>query len=545
MPKVVSRAAVSSSTDAQPTASSAAALRVYYCICGEFILVLDASLSALPRRKTDNATIIRCEDSPNAKARVFKLNAAPSDPILIERDGGHELKSGPFLYILPGALTQMQGQVPQGAFDGEDSVQETLLREKEDQIIELGDEVTRLRHYLSSQPGPSTTDPVTLPPPLVSLLLPHLHTQTDVHATHSQLEGSSQSNTASSQVSGSQNHSSASTSSLPTSTTASNTMHTALSQRVKLLQGENDELYEILKQSETGRLKEEVQSLRRLVEKLEGALRESHTVIVSLSNELDKSYDSFLASSKQNNYNSKGPYPGSGSPRTGSNSYSSQQGLSSSSNSNGSAKLPPTGPRAHKKPRLSEAPHNNPHAHSSPSTSPHLRNNTALPSQTQNYQSSTQHHQSHGGSGGGGGGGHGPHHHQHHHQRSHSRHREPREHPEHSSPRASGKGNVNQNYLKLERMDVDEDSKDAQEGKARMRSPERRRDVAGHRDRGREREKNRERDKERGGSNRRNGVSNSGRTGGGSRRGEKTALTDEDGGSGNGGDRTLAERLGL
>ncbi|THV08420.1 hypothetical protein K435DRAFT_771927 [Dendrothele bispora CBS 962.96] len=145
MPKVVSRSAVSSSTDAQPTASSAAALRVYYCICGEFILVLDASLSALPRRKTDKAFIIRCQDGDSAKARVFKLNAVSGDPILLEREGGHEhqyrflcprctlpigyqstpppAKSGQFLYVLPGALTQMQGQVPQGAFDGEDSIE--------------------------------------------------------------------------------------------------------------------------------------------------------------------------------------------------------------------------------------------------------------------------------------------------------------------------------------------------------------------------------------------------------------------------------------
>ncbi|KAF9464428.1 hypothetical protein BDZ94DRAFT_1216503 [Collybia nuda] len=143
MPKVVSRSAVSSSTDAQPTASSAAALRVYYCICGEFILVIDKNLATLPRRKTDNAIIIRSQDSDAGKARVFKLNAVSGDPILLEREGGHErqyrfhcprcslaigyqsspppVKSAPFLYIITGALTQMQGQVPQDAFDGENN----------------------------------------------------------------------------------------------------------------------------------------------------------------------------------------------------------------------------------------------------------------------------------------------------------------------------------------------------------------------------------------------------------------------------------------
>ncbi|KIJ20275.1 hypothetical protein PAXINDRAFT_166373 [Paxillus involutus ATCC 200175] len=139
MPKVVSRSAVSSSTDAQPTASATAALRVYYCICGEFILVIEKSLSVLPKRQTDGATIIRSQDSPAGKAVVFKLNANQIDPVLVERSGGHEwqyrfscprcnllvgyqstpppIKSTPYLYILKGALTQVQGQVPKNAFE--------------------------------------------------------------------------------------------------------------------------------------------------------------------------------------------------------------------------------------------------------------------------------------------------------------------------------------------------------------------------------------------------------------------------------------------
>ncbi|KAG9219008.1 hypothetical protein CCMSSC00406_0001418 [Pleurotus cornucopiae] len=135
MPKVVSRSAVSASTDAHPTASSAAALRVYYCLCGEFILVIDKSLSSLPRRQTDNAIIVRSQDSNDQKARVFKLNAKYADPILLERHvifasivhlPGYQhtpppAKSSPFIYILSGALTQMQGQLPQDAFDGENN----------------------------------------------------------------------------------------------------------------------------------------------------------------------------------------------------------------------------------------------------------------------------------------------------------------------------------------------------------------------------------------------------------------------------------------
>lgn len=101
----------------------------------------------------------------------------------------------------------------------------------------LQDEVAHLRQYLSVQPTPSVTEPISLPPPLVSLILPLIN-----------------------------NRESAATSS-------SNTVAVALTQRVKVLQEENDELYELLKSGETGRLKEDVRSLRRVVQKLEGALR--------------------------------------------------------------------------------------------------------------------------------------------------------------------------------------------------------------------------------------------------------------------------------
>lgn len=59
-------------------------------------------------------------------------------------------------------------------------------------------------------------------------------------------------------------------------TTGSNTVDAALTQRARLLQEENDELYDLLKQGETGKLKEEVRGLRRVVAKLEGALRGTH-----------------------------------------------------------------------------------------------------------------------------------------------------------------------------------------------------------------------------------------------------------------------------
>lgn len=101
----------------------------------------------------------------------------------------------------------------------------------------MQDEVTHLRQYLATQPNPSSADQISLPPPLVSLLLPHI-----------------------------KDSSSAATG------TSSNTTIAALTQRIKVLQEENDELYELLKSGETGRLKEDARSLRRVVQKLEGAL---------------------------------------------------------------------------------------------------------------------------------------------------------------------------------------------------------------------------------------------------------------------------------
>ena len=137
MPKVVSRSAVSSSTDGElnefivittnhilQLSRQRPQLLLYACIvrlrtrtewdrhahlaldciCGEFIvclslkkklvscwfgffiqLVIDKGLASLPRRQTDNAIIIRTQDSNTGKARMFKLNATASDPILLER----------------------------------------------------------------------------------------------------------------------------------------------------------------------------------------------------------------------------------------------------------------------------------------------------------------------------------------------------------------------------------------------------------------------------------------------------------------------------
>ncbi|WVN86893.1 uncharacterized protein L203_102067 [Cryptococcus depauperatus CBS 7841] len=149
MPKVVSRAVVSSSEQARPTQSARAVLRSYYCLCGDFVLVIQGKLDRLPLRKTDGSYIIRSQpgsDPVKQPARKFKLNAQPAQRCLLKRKGTTDLEirqpfscsrcktnvayqtgpppagNSPFLYILKGAVTELQGRVPPDAFEGEDSL---------------------------------------------------------------------------------------------------------------------------------------------------------------------------------------------------------------------------------------------------------------------------------------------------------------------------------------------------------------------------------------------------------------------------------------
>ncbi|KAI0375560.1 hypothetical protein BV20DRAFT_932288 [Pilatotrama ljubarskyi] len=361
---------------------------------------------------------------------------------------------------------------------------ETLLRQRDAQVAELTDEVTHLRQFLANQPPPSSTEPTTIPPALMSLLLPHLH----------------------------QHPSSA--------TSGSSTVTTALVQRAKILQEENDELYELLKTGETGRLKEDVRALRRVVQKLEGALRESHQVIASLSAELEKSQDALLQAHGRQPH-----HP----PRQASPAPRNHQPLPHLSvNANGTGKLPPTGPRAHKKPRLSES-------QISPTAS-----NTSLPIPAKPHLSAAN-----------------------------------------ATPRGASRdsrASADRKPADNVKMEVDDESR------SQLRSPVRERDRPPHHDRerdrhrererdrekdrdrpndrarNRERERDRERDRDRdqdrssrragnGGGGGGNNGSNTGATGGGGgggggrRGGRRTNGNTND--QGNGPDRTLAERMGL
>lgn len=78
----------------------------------------------------------------------------------------------------------------------------------------------------------------------MALLLPHFNDARDAHAAGASTAGSTNS-----------------------------TVNTALLQRTKLLQEENDELYELLKHGEVSKINDEVRGLRRVVSKLEMALK--------------------------------------------------------------------------------------------------------------------------------------------------------------------------------------------------------------------------------------------------------------------------------
>ncbi|KAG1148688.1 hypothetical protein G6F38_003329 [Rhizopus arrhizus] len=130
MPKIISSSVVSSSDHTTQQEQHSKTLYVYYCLCSEFLLVIDADLRQLPRRRTDNSFIVS-----NVR-RTYKLSAEAGDCVLLKRRDGYEKqyryhcprcelpvayemneqrKSGAYTYILEGALTDVQGKVPSNA----------------------------------------------------------------------------------------------------------------------------------------------------------------------------------------------------------------------------------------------------------------------------------------------------------------------------------------------------------------------------------------------------------------------------------------------
>ncbi|KAI0251259.1 hypothetical protein BJV78DRAFT_1212085 [Lactifluus subvellereus] len=360
---------------------------------------------------------------------------------------------------------------------------EALLRKKDSQLAELTDEVNTLRQYLSTQPNASFTEPLSLPPALISLLLTHI----DAASAETSVRSSS------------------------------STVNTALAQRAKLLQEENDELYELLKSSETGKLKEEVRGLRRAVNRLETALRESHQVIRSLSDELEKSYEIVLPPTRPVNASSRhtqqAPLHGQAQTSGNPNGNGHGNGGGGGSGSGSVNKHPPTAPRAHKKPRLSEV-------RASPATS-----SNALPRlQTQTRGRSASHHM---------------------------------DSPENSPLQSPDFRKAPGGKVETVTDEEQERMRDRERERERGRSRERERDaerrsrhrspVAPREPRERERERNRERERDRERDRPRERERDRDRT---SRRGGGHSRKGRSGGGGGGyngsdRDRTLAERMGL
>ena len=54
-------------------------LHIYYCICGEYLLIIDTVIHKLPRRATDGSFII------NTKKRISKFNVIQGDSVMLKR----------------------------------------------------------------------------------------------------------------------------------------------------------------------------------------------------------------------------------------------------------------------------------------------------------------------------------------------------------------------------------------------------------------------------------------------------------------------------
>jgi hypothetical protein len=87
MPSHYIRQVISTDEQARPTASSRAVLRSYYCICGEFVLVMQGKMGRLPRRRADGAHIIRAQASADGRVprRHFKMSVQGGERVLIRR----------------------------------------------------------------------------------------------------------------------------------------------------------------------------------------------------------------------------------------------------------------------------------------------------------------------------------------------------------------------------------------------------------------------------------------------------------------------------
>ncbi|KAI9197269.1 uncharacterized protein BJ171DRAFT_585782 [Polychytrium aggregatum] len=118
MPKIISSSIISASDH-----QNEKPLHVYYCICGEYVLIIDKEIDYLPKRPTDRSYVL-------TNKRVFRFNTVDGPTVVIKRPSGFEKQcrrhcprcqlpiayhqNGENQYLIDGSVTLEQGGIPEG-----------------------------------------------------------------------------------------------------------------------------------------------------------------------------------------------------------------------------------------------------------------------------------------------------------------------------------------------------------------------------------------------------------------------------------------------